>query len=160
MREVQLERKKREEAGYTLRQLAEKLGMRSTASLSKYEASTGLHVLGVLVRLAEILGYDLSRSLNYKFFHGRINVSRFRERVARCGLDYLELSKRINFADSQAENALNMTQCASLECLSAIMSYLLRQSAAMSKVSRPEASHMGEDMRSVELRTSCKSVEV
>lgn len=141
MREVQLERKKivldaptreflsllkslRQEHDYSCKELVRRLGMGSISSLSYYERGLRLPSLGCLIKMAETLKYDLSDSVNYKFFYGEIDLVHLRAEIEGYGLTLRELSRRINFEYRQPGDTLRGTHYASVSCLWEILSYL------------------------------------
>ena len=91
MRSLKAEREKR---GFTMRMLAEKAGC-GESTLAHYEDMSHFpRTVGILMRLSEALGYDISGSINYRYYHGQIDIAGIRERIASSGLTVSEIENR------------------------------------------------------------------
>lgn len=113
----------RESIGYTRKELAQRIEVRPR-TLQNYELQTRQPVLGRLLKLAEILGYDLSRSLNYKYYHGKVSLIRIRRRMLEKGITPQTLSRLTGYSLSMVQDTLMEKEKMSLSCLDAVLQVL------------------------------------
>ena len=111
----------RMEQGYTQKELAVKIGVRNQCVLSRYETGSKLPQLGHLIRLAKILNYDLSSSLNYKFFYGELDAAGMRAKELELSCE--EFANCLKFSKRSISDALHMTKDTSVMCVAAILGY-------------------------------------
>ena len=71
--------------GLSQYKLAEAVGTKR-ANIQTYESGRNLPALTMLMRLADFFGYDLSESINYKYFHGYLAPSKIKAELTRWGL--------------------------------------------------------------------------
>ena len=83
--------------------------------------------LGILMRLAEIFGYDLSDSVNYKVYHGELKPQNIKRLLCRYGLSYGELSELTGYAAANIYASVNQKSYGSIACLSAVLEVLRRE---------------------------------
>ena len=113
----------REGMGYTREELARKIEVRPR-TLKDYELQTRQPVLGRLLKLAEVLNYDLSRSLNYKYYHGKISLITIRRRMVEKGITPQTLSKLTGYSLRMVYDTLIQRGTESLSCLDAVLQVL------------------------------------
>ena len=53
--------------------------------------------LTTLIKIADVLNYDLSESLNYKIYKDKITLRKIREGMKKYGITINELAKLLNF---------------------------------------------------------------
>ena len=111
--------KLRETQGYTYEELAQKIGVRPR-TIRDYELQERRPVLVKLLKLAEILNYDLSRSLNYKYVHGRVSAITIRRQMQERELTPRRLSRMIGYSLHIVYGVLCWKKYLSLPCLEAI----------------------------------------
>lgn len=116
----------RRQAKLTQKTVAEYAGLKRCA-ISQYEHGQKVPQLKYLIKLAEILKYDLSGSLNYRIFHGELTKVSLKRRLKYFGLTYPELEKLTGYSTRQISTAVNFELKMSLRCLSAIMEVLERE---------------------------------
>ena len=116
-------RSARREAGLTLRELASAIGA-PLGTVKMYELGLNLPSLGILMRLADLFGYDLSASVNYKVYHGQICPCKLKRSLRRYALSYGELSRLTGYATANIYASVNQKSYGSIECLSAVLEVL------------------------------------
>ena len=87
----------RELRGYTRDELSQKVGI-PVPTLRWYETHRGPPRLERLIKLSEELGYDLSGSVNYKYYYERIELKRIRQRIKETGITRQELSELTGYS--------------------------------------------------------------
>ncbi|MBQ7543671.1 MAG: helix-turn-helix transcriptional regulator [Synergistaceae bacterium] len=113
----------RENAGLSQRELCKALNI-SRGTFHMYELGLNNPSLGMLMRLAEYFGYDLSDSVNYKVYHGKLTPADIKRTIRRYGLDYRELSRLTGYNFQHISQSVNMSGRWSAECLSAVLEVL------------------------------------
>ena len=116
----------RTQARLTLRELATAIGA-PLGTVKMYELGLNLPSLGVLMRLAEFFGYDLSESVNYKVYHGQISPSSLKRSLRRYALSYGELSRLTGYAKTNIYASVNQKTYGSLACLFAVLEVLRQE---------------------------------
>ena len=116
-------RKLRAKLGLTQRQLAATVKIpRNT--YQNYELKRNYPTLGTLNHLAELLGYDLSESVNYKYYHKSPSSLELKERLTRYGLSLLELSKLTGYDMIHIYFTVRMQSRGSVSCYAAVLNVL------------------------------------
>lgn len=119
-------RERRKRAGLTQKVVADYVGLKKSA-ISNYEQGRKTPSLRYLLKLAEILKYDLSESINYKIFHEQVELVSIKRQLKFFGLTYPELEKLTGYSVRQITSTLNFNINASVRCLSAIMEVLAQE---------------------------------
>ena len=119
-------KERREKAGLTQSVVAEYTGVH-TSVISRYEHGQKTPLLKYFLKLAEILKYDLSDSINYKIFYGRVGPADIKRQLKFYGLTYPELEKLTGYSVKQLTSTVNFSVEASVKCLSAIIQVLARE---------------------------------
>lgn len=118
----------RQAAGLTCSELAEAVGI-SLANIQDYERGRSFPILLNLIKLADYFGYDLSSSVNYKFFYGKLDLSRLRILRNNYGLSLFELADMTSYHFQQICKTLRLKHGGGLGCLSAIQEVLCNEQA-------------------------------
>ncbi len=116
-------KKYREAQGYTREELAQRIGV-SPLTLRDYERQASIPVLVNLLKLAEVLNYDISHSLNYKYFHRKITPAKLRIQMHERGITPPQLSRRTGYPLCMVHDVLKDTPKLSLQCFGAIQQVL------------------------------------
>lgn len=116
----------RRKAGMTLRELASAIGA-PLGTVKMYEQGLNLPSLGILMRLAEYFGYDLSDSVNYKVYHEEVKPPSIKRVIRRYGLSYGELSELTGYATANIYASVNQKSYGSIACLFAVLKVLRRE---------------------------------
>ena len=77
-----------------------------------------------LIRLAEIFNYDISESLNYKYFYKTINSQVIRDAMKRYGLNYLELEQITGFKRGRVRASILLRDDGTISCLAAVLAVI------------------------------------
>ena len=115
----------RKNLGFTQHEIASYANT-TRASITAYEHGIAHPELGILIKLAEILEVDISQSVNYKFFHGKIKKHKLKEAIRDYGLSLPEIASLTGFHERTVSEALRLRPNASLQCLNAVIE-LIRQ---------------------------------
>ena len=118
----------RKRHGLTAREVAEKLGI-DVSSYRRYERGAAIPSLEKLIKTAEILGYDLSESFNYKYYHGKISRIKIRRSLKHYGITHDELSGLTGYSRIQIQNTLYNYGEGSMLCLGAIYEVIEQEKA-------------------------------
>ena len=110
----------RQKLGMSQGQLGKLIGA-TRSIISTYEVGYRLPTVGYFVKLAEVLCYDLSSSVNYKYWYGQIEWWKLREQLTYYGFTCGELSSYIGYADVAVSRVLRHAYDFSLDCLNAIL---------------------------------------
>ena len=110
----------RQKLGITQEELGKLIGA-TRSIISTYEVGYRLPTVGYFVKLAEFFGYDLSSSVNYKYWHGQIEWWKLREQLRYYGFTCGELSDYIGYCKRVVCAALHNESDFSLDCLNAIL---------------------------------------
>lgn len=119
----------REKLGLTLKEAAGVLGF-SFSTLSDYECQVYCPKLRIFIMLAGLYKYDISESVNYKYFYGTINTTRFRDKLKRYGLSRKELAQLTGYSEGTVQRTINFNSELSLGCLSTILKIIAQEEAA------------------------------
>lgn len=120
LRSLKSERKK---LGITQEELGKLIG--ATRSLiSTYESGQRSPTVKNFVRISEVLSYDLSSSVNYKYWYGRIEWWKLRQQLTYYGFTCKELSGYIGYTHAAVVRVLRHEYGFSLDCLNAILGVL------------------------------------
>ena len=102
------------------KELGDMLGVNRVV-ISHYESGRSLPSLCHLIKLSEIFGYDLSTSVNYKYWHGQIDWWKLRKQLTYHGFTCTELSGYIGYGISTVCLVFQGDPKCSLGCLNAIL---------------------------------------
>ena len=116
-------KERRIEYKLSVKQVAEKLCI-SISSIGYYERGIYPPSLLNLMNLAEFFAFDLSKSLNYKFFHGLIRSDEIQKRIKRSGLTMYELAHMTGYSRTNISEAVKLTSNASIFCVNAVLNAL------------------------------------
>ena len=119
-------RERRKSAGLTQADLAKRVGVHVT-TISNYESKGKNPSLGVLMRLAEVFGYDLSESVNTQYYKGELNVRKWMQAKSRYGFSDLELGRLTGYDAELVKRSLNLEANGTLPCLQAVIEVLERE---------------------------------
>ena len=122
-------RSEREKIGLTLIEAAGLLGC-NFGQLADYEKLEYYPMLGMFIKLAELYKYDVSDSVNYKYFYQKINKHDFRTSLKRYGLGRKELAQLTGYSEGAVNKTVNFTPGLSLGCLSAILKVIEQENTA------------------------------
>ena len=109
--------------GLSITELADKLCI-SRRSITSYERKEYPPTLLTLINIGEFFSYDLSPSLNYKFFHGLIRSDEIKAHIKLAGLTCVELACLTGYNIKSVYNAVNISANTSLFCLDAVLNAL------------------------------------
>ena len=73
--------------------------------------------------------HDISDSLNYKFFYGKVDGGMLRHKLQRYGLGMKELSRLTNYSENMITWSMYFRPECSLECLAAILKVIEQEEA-------------------------------
>ena len=113
----------RKSAGLTQKILAGILNI-AEATLSDYENGKKIPNVHKLIRLAELLDYDLSSSINYKLYHEQITPNSMRKMFVRYGFNYTELAQLTGYCQRSIRDCFYFRDRATTQCFAAIISVL------------------------------------
>lgn len=97
----------RRQSGMSQQYVARHIGVCEWA-VHDYEKGRHKSNLSTLMKLAELFNYDISGSINHKYYHGKINASEMKRRLNRHGLTYPELSKLTGYDTERIAEAVNL----------------------------------------------------
>lgn len=92
-------------------------------SIFAYEKRKVAPKLEALMSLANFFNYDLSESVNYKYYHRLIDPPTLKDRIKRLGLRYLDIGELTGYSERMIIGSINLNP-ASLPCLYAIFKAL------------------------------------
>lgn len=107
-------------SGKTLKEVGKAIKISGTA-VGSYEKGTAIPLLRNLLSLAEYFGYDLSASVNYKYYHGQLTSASIRERMSKLGLTYSDLSGLTKYDEQSVYHSVHQTSKGTLLCLNAVL---------------------------------------
>ena len=110
----------RRNAGLTLREVSRMLGI-PYATLKTYEGGYNCPSLHTLMKLAELFGYDLSDSVNYKYYYRTIQPLAIKNSLRKYGLTYVEVSRLTGYDKGHIYESVNMLPKTTLGCLAAVL---------------------------------------
>lgn len=121
--ELRRERKRR---GLTLKETAVYIGC-TFGKISDFERGETYPGLETLMRLSELYDYDLSGSVNYMYYHGKIHYCDIKKLMKRYKLTLKELTSLTGFGRMSVFRAVHLGREVSLECLDAVLGVLKRE---------------------------------
>ena len=113
----------RKRAGKSLKDIAEQIDS-TLHSVHDWEVGRCYPQLEKLIRLAEIFNYDISESLNYKYFSRTINPQVIKQSMKRYGLDYLELEHITGFKRNRVRASVLLRDDGTISCLAAVLAVI------------------------------------
>ncbi len=116
-------RNRRETYGLSVSQLAEKLCV-NRSTIDRYERRDYPPTLLTLINMSEFFSYDLSASLNYKFFHRQICADELKARIKSMGLTSNELASLTGYSKAAINVAIRLSDDTSIFCLNAVLNAL------------------------------------
>ena len=116
----------RKKSGLTLRKLSEAIDA-PLGTVKMYELGLNYPSLAILMRLAKVLCYDLSESVNYKVYYGMLCPREIKRKLRRYGLTYTELSKLTGYPKENVYASVNQKRYGSVLCLSAVLGVLKQE---------------------------------
>ncbi len=117
------------DAGLSQRDLGRQIGLRA-GDIKHYEHGRYAPSIEILLKLADFLGYDLTASINYKFFHRSISPYALKAKIKRYGLNYSELAELTGYGKQIIFETVNYRRNASLGCMAAILDILEQEKNA------------------------------
>ena len=108
----------RMEKNLSRKEIAIILGI-SCFSVRNYETGKGLPSVHLLIRFANILGVDLSSSINHKYCYNQIRKDSILQSMKRYGLTYYELGKLCGHSHTTIKKAIHEGK--SLKVLSQVL---------------------------------------
>ena len=119
----------RKRYGYTQEKVA--LLLRTNRrSIIAYEKGEATPTLSVLMKLAELLQTDISESVNYKFFHGKIKPGRILKSIRFYGFSIAEIASLTGYNKHIVTDAVKVKPRASIQCLHAVLELLQKEKEA------------------------------
>lgn len=109
----------RKSFGMSCNELAEKLNV-GAYLVYDWEEGRCYPQLKKLIMLAEIFDYDISESLNYKYFH-KIGYVKIYSAMKRYGLNYHELERMTGFKRHRVRGSILMNGRGTVSCLAAVL---------------------------------------
>lgn len=122
-------RAERVRAGLTQSYVAECLNI-ARSTVGSYEHGINLPPLENLIKLAELLEYDISDSLNYKFFYRKIQPYKIKYNLRQYGLSYRELSELTGYEEERIGEAVRMKPKCSILCWAAVLGVIEQERKA------------------------------
>lgn len=110
----------RKSLGLTLDCVAHRIGA-TRSSLINYEKGKQSPDLLKLIKLAELLNYDISESINYKFFHGKIRADHMHRKMKYFGLSIAEISRITGYCIRRVSESVNVKPEASISCIYTVL---------------------------------------
>ncbi len=120
VRFLRLLKSERLKAGLSQSELGKLVGTKRSL-ISTYENESRIPTVGYFVKLAEVLGYDLSSSVNYKYYHGLIDFRRLNKWLSFFGFTIRELSHYVMYDEATVGKIFSGRYKVSLDCLSKIL---------------------------------------
>ena len=118
-------------AGLMLSDVAKQLG-EPLGTVKMYEEGFNLPSLHMLLKLAELFGWDLSGSVNYKFFHRKVQPSTLKSSLKKYGLSYSEVARLTGYDKANVYAAVNMRSYGSVLCFAAVLEVIRSEEEAES----------------------------
>ena len=119
-------REHRHRAGLRQKDLARLVGVK-TGTIMDYEHKRSSPSLRVLMRLAVVLKYDLSGSVNYQYYHKQLNARMLQKQKSRYGFSDLELERLTGYDAALVKRSLDLEATGTLPCLLAVIEVLERE---------------------------------
>ena len=90
-------------------------------AIREYERYNRTPTLRTFIKLAELFNYDVSESINYKFYHRKINTGNLIKRIRYYGLTIADLSAITGYSTSAISKSIHLKRGASILCLYTVM---------------------------------------
>ena len=119
-------RNERQRKGLTLKETAAYIGC-TFSKISAFERGESYPGLETLMRLSEMYDYDLSGSVNYRYYHGKIYRCVIWREMKKYKLTCKELSSLTGYGLLAIYRAVHVESGLSLECLDAVLGVLKRE---------------------------------
>lgn len=119
-------RSERLHMGLTLKETAGYIGC-TFSNIGEFERGEAYPALETLMRLSELYDYDLSGSVNYRYYHGKIYSCNIKKLMKRYKLTLKELTSLTGFGRMSVFRAVHLGREVSLECLDAVLGVLKRE---------------------------------
>lgn len=116
----------RKEKKFSLDFVAHCLGTTSSNIIS-YEKGTNVPTLLRFIKLAELLDFDISASINYKFFYGKIRTYKLLKALDAFDFSLSEISQITGYCERCVNDAINLSPYASIHCLYAVIQLVQRE---------------------------------
>ena len=113
----------RKATGKSQKEIAKQINT-TLSSISDWEIGKCYPYLESLIKLAEILNYDISESLNYKYFYKTINPQVIKQSMKRYGLDYMELEQITGFNRTRVRASVLLRDDGTISCLAAVLAVI------------------------------------
>lgn len=97
---------RRKMLNFTLRECSKKLGI-VISNLNYYERGLSYPCLKNLIKLAEFYGADISGSINWKIYHGKINLKNLRQQKERYDFSFSDISEECELSKNTLFRALS-----------------------------------------------------
>lgn len=110
----------RQKAGLHQREVAEALKL-DESTYQKFELGIKSPSLENLMRLAKYFSYDLSESVNHKFFYRTLEICDIKQKLRRYDLSYSELSEQTGYSIDRISCSIRMKPEGSIACLYAVL---------------------------------------
>ncbi|MBQ4469001.1 MAG: helix-turn-helix transcriptional regulator [Synergistaceae bacterium] len=115
------------------------LGLREAASfmgifpevLSAYERGCLIPSLSPLMKLCEFYDYDLSDSINYRFYHGKIHACDIKATLRSYGIELSELAALTGYHKNKVCRTIGLADDCSLPCLAAVFDVIQHERNAL-----------------------------
>ena len=119
-------REHRHRAGLRQKDLARLVGVK-TGTIMDYEHKRSTPSLRVLMRLAVVLKYDLSGSVNYQYYHKQLKAQTLQRQKSCYGFSDLELERLTGYDAALVKRSLCLEENGTLPCLYAVIEVLGRE---------------------------------
>lgn len=119
-------RSERIRRGLTLKETAGYIGC-TFGKISEFERGEAYPALETLMRLSELYDYDLSGSVNYRYYHRKIHSCIIWREMKRYKLTCKELTGLTGYGLLAIYRAVHVESGLSLECLNAVISVIKRE---------------------------------
>ena len=113
----------RKAAGKSQKEIAKEINT-TLSSISDWEIGRCYPYLESLIKLAEILNYDISESQNYKYFYKKINPQVIKQSMKHYGLDYMELEQITGFNHTRVRASVLLRDDGIISCLAAVLAVI------------------------------------
>lgn len=113
----------RKSADKSLQNIAEQVDS-TLYSIHDWEVGKCYPHLERLIRLAEIFNYDISESLNYKYFYRTINSQVIKQSMKRYGLNYFELEQITGFKRNRVRASVLLRDDGTIQCLASVLAVI------------------------------------
>ena len=113
-------RELRQSLGLTQNEAASALGIHKDL-LRLYEYGRKIPYLERLIMLADFYCYDISGSINYKFYHGEIKLWNIKAQLKIYGLRSCELSEHTRYSTGRINQVIRSKKLSSILCLASIL---------------------------------------